>query len=421
LLLSATAAGLVGWAAGFPLLVLFLVLAVYAAWQIFNLWRLHQWVRNPLSDLPQSHGLWANIYDGISKMVLQDRKQREKYRDMVGEFRSLTDAFPDATLVIDQNDVIIWFNRSAENLLNLKNPGDLGQPVTNLVRGPDFSNWLAVQQHLKSPLEMSSPRGDGRWLTITAVVLRENQRLVILRDTTEVHRLEKVRRDFVANISHELRTPLTVVQGYLELLEDHSSDDVAGAVGKMLLQTGHMQSLLDDLLELSRVQSGRLKGDEEVVNVGAMLMQIKEQAEELSRGQHELVFSIDHELLLAGVAADLESAFGNLVSNAIKYTPPNGRIEVSWKDDEKGPSLVVRDNGIGIQAREIPRITERFYRVNSDRSRNTGGTGLGLAITKHVLNAHSAELAIRSELGEGSTFTVIFPEERSRRGANATA
>lgn len=417
----AAAAVLLGWLLGYPLLSLLLATTAYIAWQLFNLWQLYRWVQNPGPDVPQSRGLWSDIYDGISVMEVRNRRQKEKYRAMIGEFRGLTNAFPDATLAIDENNVITWFNRAAENLLRLRNPGDLGRPITNLVRGPDFADWLAVQGEVRSPLEMPSPRGDGRWLTINAVVFRDQQRLVILRDTTEVYRLEKVRRDFVANISHELRTPLTVIQGYLELLDQHESSDVAEAVSRMLQQTGHMQSLLDDLLELSRVQSGELKGDEEVINVEALLAQLKEQAEELSHDRHDIRFEVESGLHLTGVGADLESAFSNLISNAIKYSPDGGVIRVSWSEGPKGPCFSVQDEGVGIPSRDIPRVTERFYRVGSDRDRQTGGTGLGLAIVKHVVNAHQAELRIESELGEGSTFRIIFPRERARVSVDGAA
>ena len=211
-----------------------------------------------------------------------------------------------------------------------------------------------------------------------------------------------------------MRNTHTEVQGYLELLEQHPADDVSQAVDKMLNQTGHMQSLLDDLLELSRVQSAEASSDDEVVNVGAMLMQLKEQAEELSRGRHDIRFDIEQDLYLGGVAADLESAFGNMISNAVKYTPEGGAIRVSWQNSKEGPQFQVVDEGVGIPARDIPRITERFYRVGADRGRQTGGTGLGLAIVKHVLNAHQADLTISSELGEGSTFTATFPADRAR-------
>jgi two-component system phosphate regulon sensor histidine kinase PhoR len=414
LAIAAVAVLLAGWLIGHLAAVAVIALLGYLAWHLGNLWRLYQWLQQTGSDIPESFGIWSDVYDRILALDKENRQQRERHRAMIGEFRSLTDAFPDATLVIDGNHNITWFNSAAHRLLGLQSPQDLGKPVTNLLRGPDFANWLAVQSKVKSPLEMPSPRSDRVWFSVNAIPFGEEQRLVILRDTTEVHNLEQIRRDFVANISHELRTPLTVLQGYLELLKDSASSEVGEAVARMLTQTAHMQALLDDLLELSRLQSDEIQGQEERVDVPALLMQLKEQAEELSRGRHELVFEADSRLWLSGVAADLESAFGNLISNAIKYTPPGGTVTVTWRDEEAGPELTVRDTGIGIPARDLPRVTERFYRVGSDRGRQSGGTGLGLSIVKHVLNAHQARLHIESELGEGSVFTCRFPRDRRR-------
>lgn len=415
LTLIAAAVAAAGWAIGYPATVFGIVAAVYLGWHITNLSRLYRWLRNPENDIPESFGIWSDIYHTISLRRSQTRSQEAEYQSMIGEFRSLTDAFPDAVLVIDASDNITWFNSAAIEILGLKLSEDLGQPVTNLLRGSNFANWLSVQGEVVSPLEMQSPRKDTIWLSVSAVAFRENQRLIVLRDNTEVHNVEQIRRDFVANISHELRTPLTVLQGYLEMLQEHPSDDVSTAVARMLSQTGHMQSLLDDLLELSRLQSDESKGKEEIVNVPAMLMQLKEQAVEFSRGAHEIDFDVDSGLRLSGIEADLESAFRNLLSNAVKYTPEGGTITVIWRDSPSGPRFSVQDNGIGIPERHIPRLTERFYRVGSDRGRQTGGTGLGLAIVKHVLNAHKAELSIESELGEGSTFTCTFSPERVRK------
>ncbi len=414
LLLAAALVVTVGWLIGFPLVTFAIVSVVYVLWQAFNLWQMYRWIQHPKRDIPESYGVWADIYDGLNSMASRNRKQKAKYRKLIGDFRSLTDALPDATLVIDSHDVIIWFNVAATRLLALKNPEDLGQPITNLLRDPDFANWLAVEGEVQSPHEMACPRGDSRWLAVSAVSFRKNQRLVILRDITGLHNLESIRRDFVANISHELRTPLTVLQGYLELFESHSEDDVSNAAKRMLSQTFQMRTMLDDLLELSRLQNSEISCEEEVVHVPAMLLQLKEQAEELSQGDHQLAFDIDSDLLIAGISVDLESAFSNVIVNAIKYTPPGGDISVAWQDSPDGPQLRIRDNGIGIPRRDIPRLTERFYRVGSDRARQTGGSGLGLAIVKHVLNAHQAELSISSELGEGSEFICKFPPERTR-------
>jgi two-component system phosphate regulon sensor histidine kinase PhoR len=325
----------------------------------------------------------------------------------------MTDAFPDCLLVLDDEDSISWFNEAARKLLGLKSPGDIGQPVTNLLRDPDFADWIPVQEQVSSAFEMASPQDSNRRLSVTAVRYRDDQRLLILRDVTDIHNLEQIRRDFVANVSHELRTPLTVLLGYLESLRDDADTEVAPIATRMLEQGWHMQALLNDLLDLSRLQDDSQPVSDEKVDVCATLLQLREQAEEMSRGKHSIEVQCEEGLAVHGNQNDLESAFRNLIFNAIHYTPAGGRVTISWKNTGAGPAFSVEDSGIGIPRRDIPRLTERFYRVGSDRSRNTGGTGLGLSIVKHVLNAHGARLQIESELGEGSTFTCIFPPERS--------
>lgn len=414
LLLSAVTVLAAGWLVGHPVPVIAACLLLYLGWHLANLWRLLRWLRVPGGRVPESYGIWSDIYERIAALDKDNQRQKQQHLSMLDDFRQLTDAFPDATLVIDSHHNITWFNQAAKVLLGLRSPQDLGKPVTNLLRGPDFANWLAVQGRVRSPLEMPSPRDDNTWLNMRSFAFREDQRLIILRDNTEVHNVEQIRRDFVANISHELRTPLTVLQGYLEILQEHDSGDVADAVARMLAQTAQMQMLLGDLLELSRLQSDKLQGEEKAIDIPALLMQLKEQAEELSRGRHRLLFDVEAGPWLSGIAPDLESAFSNLVTNAIKYTPDGGTVSVTWCDAETGPQLVVQDTGIGIPRRDIPRLTERFYRVGMDRARQSGGTGLGLSIVKHVLNAHQANLLIASELGEGSRFTCQFPQDRRR-------
>lgn len=402
-----------GWLVGHPLIAVLIALAAYGIWNLFNIFRLRHWLQTHDSDVLQSYGVWSEIFDRISKLEKARKEQNEQYKAMIRDFQSLTDALPDATLVIDGNGNINWFNNTARVLLGLKVPEDLGQPVTNLLREPDFSNWLAVQTEVRSKLEMASPVDENAWLSISAVDYREGQRLLILRDITELHNVNRVRRDFVANISHELRTPLTVLLGYLEMLED-TSGDAAGMVEKMRVQAQQMQELLADLLELSRLQSDRIVGEEEEIDIPAMLAQLREQLIEISHDQHEIEFEVDRELHLRGIAADLESAFRNLLVNAVNYTPVGGRILVRWGASPNGAEFSVEDTGIGIPHRDIPRLTERFYRVATDRARGSGGTGLGLSIVKHVLNAHQARLIIKSELGEGSQFSCVFPADRVR-------
>jgi two-component system phosphate regulon sensor histidine kinase PhoR len=349
-------------------------------------------------------------------MAKTDRGQEDRYRAAISEYSNLVDAIPDAMLVVDHHGIVTWCNAAAIDLLSLKIPGDVGKLASSLFRDPNFSDWVADQATVKKPIDLPSPRGEGGWLSISSVPFQENKQLVILRNITGIHNLDQIRRDFVANISHELRTPLTVLRGYLELLEDHPAEDVSNLVNKMLGPAFHMQTLLNDLLELSRLQSEELRGEDELVDVPATLEHLKERAEGLSRGNHRIEFEVNPQLFLTGVAADLESAFSNLIDNAIKYTPKGGSIKVSWDHGRRGPQLRVRDAGIGIPSKDVPRVTERFYRVGSDRARETGGSGLGLAIVKHVLNAHQAQLIITSELGLGSDFTCVFPGHRARAG-----
>jgi two-component system phosphate regulon sensor histidine kinase PhoR len=373
--------------------------------------RLHHWLRNENRDPPSSLGIWSDIFDNIHRLQRLNREQDAQNLAVIREFESMTDAFPDATLVIDNNNSINWFNDSARRLLGLRTPEDVGQPVTNLLRDPDFADWLEVQDKVESQFEMSSPGDSNAQLSVSAVRHRDNHRLLILRDVTDLYNLERVRRDFVANVSHELRTPLTVLFGYLESLQDNCPEDIAPAIDRMHEQARQMQALLSDLLELSRLQAAEDWEQEKVIDVCAILMQLKEQAEEISQGTHQIEVDCASGAKLRGSDKDIESAFRNLISNAIYYTPADGTVRISWQQSQEGSVFSVSDTGIGIPRKDIPRLTERFYRVGSDRSRHTGGTGLGLAIVKHVLNAHDARLVIDSELGEGSTFSCIFPRQ----------
>ncbi|MDX1460469.1 MAG: phosphate regulon sensor histidine kinase PhoR, partial [Xanthomonadales bacterium] len=267
-------------------------------------------------------------------------------------------------------------------------------------------------ERMESQFEMTNPLNAHQHLQVSAVRYGEGQRLVIFRDVTDTHNLEKVRRDFVANVSHELRTPLTVLLGYLESMQDRSPEELRPAIAKMQSQAVNMNALLHDLLELSRLQRDENVSRAEDIDVPAMLAQLRELGQELSQGAHSIHFEVDEKLHLRGVAPDIESALRNLLQNAIRYTPEGGQVRVRWGLEHEEPVFEVLDNGPGIPRRDIPRLTERFYRVGSDRSRHRGGTGLGLSIVKHVLNAHGARLEIESELGEGSTFRCRFPAER---------
>ncbi|HEY5776016.1 MAG TPA: phosphate regulon sensor histidine kinase PhoR [Xanthomonadales bacterium] len=403
---------LTGWWSGHLMLVMGLFLLAYLTWQIYNSLRLYRWLQSWDNKPPESLGMWADIFDRIAALQKQNVKRNRQYQQVIDDFEGLADAFPDATLVINDHDVISWFNDSAVKLLGLKVPDDRGQAVTNLIREPAFSGWLSIQDKLHSTLEIASPIDDNIRLQLSAVRFRKNQRLLILRNVTDVRNIERLRHDLVANVSHELRTPLTVLLGYLEVMKTQPTEPNPEAIERMLLQARQMHDLLEDLLELSRLEDTEQLEGAVVVDVPALLAQLAEQAEDLSQGRHKISFKIEPGLNLRGVEADLKSAFQNLIVNAINYTPANGKIKVTWQETAQGPVLIVTDTGVGIAHREIPRITERFYRVGDDRNRKTGGTGLGLAIVKHVLHSHNAKLEIQSEPGSGSKFQCIFPIER---------
>jgi two-component system phosphate regulon sensor histidine kinase PhoR len=403
-----------GWALNLPAWAALVALALYFLWHAANAWRLQNWMVNPGRKTPESLGIWADIFKCVSSVEQEKNDQIERYQAMIGDFQDLADALPDATLIIDRNLDVTWFNKTAEGLLGLRRPQDFGRPVTNLFPDSDFADWLKKPEEVKERLELPTPGRANSWLNINVVSFRDSQSLIVFRDTSEVHNVERIRRDFVTNISHELRTPLTVMRGYLELLQDQPIDDMTDAIERMNTQAFQMQAMLDDLLDLSRLQDLDAPGEEESVDVPALLLQLREQAEEISRGRHEIHFDIDDSLHLSGIKSDIESAFRNLITNSLKYTPDGGTISINWHEQPAGPTLSVADTGIGIPAREIPRVTERFYRVGSDRGRESGGTGLGLSIVKHVLNAHQARLQIESEAGLGSKFSCIFPPVRKR-------
>ena len=413
---------LTGWLSGHFMLITSLFLILYLAWTFYNGLRLHRWLQSWDTKPPESIGIWADIFDRIAALQKQNIKRNLQYQQVIDDFEGLADAFPDATLVIDDQGLIRWFNDSAVKLLGLKPTGDKGQAVTNLIREPAFTHWLSVQDELRSTLDIACPVDDNISLQISVIRFRENQRLLILRDVTDVRNLERVRQDLVANVSHELRTPVTVLLGYLEILRSDPSEPNPRAIERMFLQARQMHDLLEDLLELARLENTDTEQSDDIaeVDIPVLLAQLSEQAEEVSQGQHKIVFKVQPGLNLHGAEADLKSAFQNLIVNSVNHTPAKGKITVTWQETRDGMELNVSDTGIGIPNRDIPRLTERFYRVGDDRNRKTGGTGLGLAIVKHVLQSHNARLEIKSELGKGSEFRCIFPLESKAQNPSKT-
>ena len=404
---------LVGLVTGHYGWCLALGLALYLAWTLKQLLRLHRWLREHQPDQPppDGYGLWGEVFDSIYHMQRRDQRARGRLQAVIDRVQESTAALRDAVIMLDADGNLEWWNRAAETLLGLKTPQDSGQPVTNLIRHPRFKEYFEQEQYAE-PLEIPSPVNDRLRVQFLITRYGNNEHLMLVRDVTRIHQLEQMRKDFVANVSHELRTPLTVITGYLETLLDNVEDvnpRWKRALQQMEQQGVRMQTLLNDLLLLAKLEATDYPSDNLPVSVTTLLQSIVSDAKALSGPRNQTIsLDIEDDVLLKGSEAELRSAFSNLVFNAVKYTPQQGTIRVRWWADAQGAHLRVQDSGIGIDAKHLPRLTERFYRVDSSRASNTGGTGLGLAIVKHVLLRHRATLEISSVPGHGSTFTCHF-------------
>ena len=403
-----------GWLAGNPGWGACLGLLAYIFFYLRNLQKLHRWLKeNPEGEVPDASGLWDDIFHNIYRLQSGERRARETLLSIIARARASVSALHEAVVLIDGNGNLEWWNPAAETLLGLRSRTDIGQPVTNLIRDPAFVRYFE-QGPYEDGLQMPSFVVPGRHLQIELTAFGGNDRLMIVYDVTRLHNLEQMRKDFVANVSHELRTPLTVLTGYLETLlgnAEEISPRWLRALQQMEQQAGRMTNLVNDLLLLSRLENTTTQPEPRPVSVAVLLQQIRSEAVAYGlEKHHSITLEADNELRILGLENDLRSAFSNLVTNAVKYTPANGKIDIRWWADEKGAYLSVRDNGIGIERKHLPRLTERFYRADAARSTATGGTGLGLAIVKHVLLQHKATLQIDSNLGKGSCFTCVFPE-----------
>lgn len=401
--------------------VLVLGLAGYLAWTLRQLWRLSCWLKNSTHGVepPESSGLWGEVFDSLYQLQNRDLRLRNQLQAVIDRARNSTSALRDAVIMLDSGGNLQWWNPAAERLLGLQKPQDSGHLITNLVRHPDFKRYFE-QGRYEEPLELPSPINDLIWLQFSITRYGNSEHLVVVRDITRLHQLEQMRKDFVANVSHELRTPLTVISGYLETMLEHSealNPRWARAVQQMNVQAIRMQHQINDLLLLAKLEATPPSVGAKPVNVPGLLESLRNDALALPvEQQHDIRIEADPHLHLYGCESELHSAFSNLMFNAVKYTPPGGSIQVRWWQDEQGAHLAISDTGIGIEPKHLPRLTERFYRVDSSRASNTGGTGLGLAIVKHVLLRHQGRLDISSTLGKGSTFTCSFPLELTRQG-----
>lgn len=389
-------------------------LTLYIAFLLRQMLRLRTWLQNFQDNdfpPPESSGLWGDIFDRLYQLQRHEQRVRTRLQAIINRVQESTAALKDAVVFIDVNANLEWGNAAASQLMGLQLPQDLGQPVTNLVRHPALKDYLDKGRY-DTPLDIPSPCNDQLQLQITMTRYGEGEQLMLVRDITHLHLLEQMRKDFVANVSHELRTPLTVISGYLETLLDHAEDvnpRWQKPLQRMDQQADRMMNLLEDLLLLTKLETTSYPAHNRPVSINQMLQSIKMDAQALSGDkQHHITLEADPSLRLKGSEPELRSAFSNLVFNAIKYTQPGGTIQICWWGNHLGGHLMVRDNGPGIDSCHLPRLTERFYRVDSSRASNTGGTGLGLAIVKHVLLRHRGRLDIQSCLGKGSIFTCHF-------------
>lgn len=386
---------------------------IHIVWHYLYLKKLNNWLWNSKSTiLPDGKYEWEHAFIGIYNLQQRLRKRRKKLAQMISRFREGAEALPDAVVVFQKGGEIIWCNHLAQVQLGFKWPGDGGENITNLIRNPDFVVYLK-KEDFHDPLGMISPINPDKYLEFRVMPYAKSQRLLIVRDITAYRQVDQTRREFVANVSHELRTPLTVLQGYIEILNMQAEPDtVQGkAITVLEQQTERMCSLVEQLMVLSKIESAPTLDLDEQVDIAALLAQIEDEACSLGEKKElSIVFNVDKNLRLLGNEMQIRSAMTNLIYNAVKYTPLKGNIRVDWQRVDHEAYFSVTDDGDGIPSQHILHLTERFYRVDQSRSRDTGGTGLGLSIVKHVLSHYDSELVIESKVHKGSQFSFIIPE-----------
>ena len=396
---------------------------IYVGWQLLNLYRLDRWLRlRSQIDPPALGGIWDDVVAQVVRLHRRKQFHKQRLVQLFRELRRSTAALPDGVIILSTQLDIVWFNRQAARLLGLKRPIDIGLRVDNLIRTPEFIHYLHGED-FSLPIVIRPPVQIDLYLALQMVPYGAGQSLLLVRDVTRQMRLEAMRKDFVANASHELRTPLTVISGYLDTLADDPSIDAAwtGPIRDMRAQAQRMNAIIADLLELSRLEAADGEAPREPIEVPRLLERLYRDSLARSDRPQNVLLEIESTYGLFGAANEIESAFTNLLVNAIKYTLRDGTVRMRWWVDEDGAYFSVSDTGIGIPAEHLPRLTERFYRVDAGRSRGQGGSGLGLAIVKHALQRHDGLLEVQSVEGKGSTFTCQFPLARLCKPAVRTA
>jgi two-component system, OmpR family, phosphate regulon sensor histidine kinase PhoR len=405
---------IVGLMTGHVARVMAITLGVYSVVQLWNVLRVEYWLRHRrVESPPDISGVWGEVVTIISRIYRRKQFHRARVTALLREFRRLTTALPEGAVLLGPDHEILWFNRLAAEWLRLRRKRDIGIRIENLVRHPAFVEYLKTGHPSDGALVQDLE--SDRWLAFNVVRTGTAERqLLMVRDVSQEQQLQSMRKDFVANASHELRSPLTVISGYLDALADDENLDPTWntPVLEMRRQAERMRTIIKDLLELSKLESGEHTQEEHPVDIGGMLALLRKEVMALDQHPRNVRLQLESDALLKGVESELHSIAANLISNAVKYTPPEGMIELRWWVDDAGAHLSVRDTGVGIAEEHIPRLTERFYRVDPGRARSMGGSGLGLAIVKHALQRHDGTLEVKSQEGVGSTFACHFPRSR---------
>ena len=405
-------------------LFLLVFITLYLVWTLRNIFRLITWLEtasessHPLEP-PSGHGLWGELFDGMYRLMRRQERARSRLKAVINRFQESTTALREAVVFTNAQGQIEWWNPAAEHILGLRDPHDVGQLITNLIRHPRFVRYYE-QKSYGDPLILPSPVSAEKKLLYSITLFGPENRLLIVRDNTRIHQLEQMTKDFVANVSHELRTPLTVITGYIETLSDTIAmmpappvSIMPRALDQMNSQASRMANTIEDLLMLSKLETADSQHDLRPVSINSLLESVANDARSFSGDRnHRITVECKSDTHILGNSKELQSALSNLVFNAVKYTPDSGNIKLKWIVDLNPGYLTVKDDGIGMEPQHIPRLTERFYRIDKSRQISTGGTGLGLAIVKHILVRHDASLLIKSKPGVGSSFICQFPQSR---------
>ena len=397
-----------------PLLFIAVTLFIYIIFMLRNIFKLQNWLTDRKGELPDAQGNWGEIFNELHQIEKKTYKQQRLLSVALSRFKKATEALPDGVVILSSNNEIEWVNPVAHSLLGISYPKDRGQKINNLIRHPNFQYYIAKNNFSKT-IVLPAPGHAEHTLTIQIIPFGHKQKMNFCRDITHIAKLEEMRTNFVSNVSHEMRSPLTVLTGYLEMFSDKPPTDeklMKTAIDNMYQQAMRMQRLVTDLLALSKMETAPVEHTR-LINISTLLIALKENAGVLGQDKNQTItLNTDEKLNLRGNSDELHSLFENLINNAVRYTPKNGTIDIAWKKVNDEAVFSVSDNGPGIAAQHIPHLTERFYRADIDRSRESGGTGLGLAIVKYATERHDGRLEILSKLGQGSTFSCYFPERR---------